>query len=169
MLLKNSLKGFFLFVLFLLYVSAAPKEEERPTHVPFMDVVEYFDLDYEFQSTTGTLKLVKEERSLILQLGSYEVYDGEGRIHHMKVQPLLSEAQILLPANGVDLIIERLLKLYVSWEYVDGIFNTYKGPKPAGRYDQRQREKQTSQLLKPFSNPSPLPLQKTGQYMEQIE
>ena len=141
-LLKNSQKAFFLLVLLLLFVSAAPKEEERPTHVPFLDVVEYFDLNYEFHSTTGTIKLAKGNRSLTLQLGSHEVYDSEGRIYHMRVPLLLSEAQILLPAGGVVIIIERLLKLYVSWEYVNATFNTYKGPKPVKRLDQQQREKQ---------------------------
>jgi N-acetylmuramoyl-L-alanine amidase len=61
----------------------------------------------------------------------------------MKVPLMLAEAQILLPASGVDIIIERLLKMYVSWEYVNETFTTYKGPKPVRRSDQQQREKHT--------------------------
>jgi N-acetylmuramoyl-L-alanine amidase len=137
----NSLRVLLLPALFLLFFSAAPREE-RPVNVPFMEIVKYFDLDYQLRSTTGIIKVIKDDRSLTLQLGSNEVYDGDGKIYHMKNRLSFTDAQILLPADGVDIVMEQLLKLYARWEYKDGVFTTLKGPAPVVKNEPKQIERQ---------------------------
>jgi len=93
--------------------------------VPLMKVVEYFDLDYQFSSTIGTFTIEQQGKSMIFLLGSNEVYVGD-RIVHLKEKVTLDGEQIIIPADGVDLIMNQLYgkdkEKAMSWSFNGSVF-----------------------------------------------
>lgn len=143
MRLKCSIFGVLL-VLFstgLLPVRAGtpPAEENRPDFVPLTNVAEQLELDYEFRSTTGILKVEKEGQELLFGIGSRKVYHPEGTIFLMEEELQLEGAILLMPAGGVDLVLRHVVKRPVKWGYTDGVFFTYQGQRPTSEQQRTER------------------------------
>lgn len=142
MALKNSFLFLFLCAVAFLFCSGAPRVEERPEYVPLTKVIEGFDFDYKFFSTTGTLEIGKGDNTLTFLIETNEVHGANGRIIYLKERMLLQEEQLLISADGVDLVIKHLLKRGLPWEYVDDTFIVYDGSRAVkvSRPEQRGRE-----------------------------
>ncbi len=142
MALKNSFLFLFLCAVVFLFCSGAPSVEERPEYVPLTEVIEWFDFDYRFFSTTGALEIGKGDNKLTFLIETNEVHCADGRIIYLKERMILQGGQLLISADGVDLVIKHLLKRNFPWEYVDNTFIAYDGSREVkvSRPEQRGRE-----------------------------
>ncbi|HUT66312.1 MAG TPA: N-acetylmuramoyl-L-alanine amidase [Spirochaetota bacterium] len=139
MQLKNSILSAVLIASLLLFFAGMPTQEDRPDLVPLADVVEQLELDYEFNTSTGILKVEKNGAALLFQLGTTEVNIPDGTVVFMKEKTQVSDAVLLIPAGGVDLVIRYIVKKPLKWGYEGGSFFTYQGKRPVTERPQGER------------------------------
>jgi N-acetylmuramoyl-L-alanine amidase len=129
MLSRNSLLAAVL-VIFLLLFTAGMPPSDRPSFVPLAPVAEELGLDVEFSATTGIIRLIGDDTALLFQIGSREAYLPDGTFVIMGEKTTLRGGELLLPAEGVDLAIRRILKRPLNWGYEGARFFTYTGSRP---------------------------------------
>jgi N-acetylmuramoyl-L-alanine amidase len=101
------------------YAAGSPQEPQSPDYVPFDVIVETFELDFSFDAATGMLTLGKEGKQARLVPGSTELFVQKD-ILHLPLPVRMDEGMVLIPAQGVDVILRRILGRAVRWSYVDG-------------------------------------------------
>jgi N-acetylmuramoyl-L-alanine amidase len=139
MQLKNSILSTVLIASLLLFFAGMPTQEDRPDLVPLADVVEQLELDYEFNTSTGILKVEKNGAALLFQLDTTEVNIPDGTVVFMKEKMQVSDALLLIPAGGIDLVIRHIVKKPLKWGYEGGSFFTYQGQRPVTERPQGER------------------------------
>lgn len=106
----------------MLFFCGSSKRSTRPSHVPLLEVIEYFDLEYRYSGTSGTVDIQKDGRSILFAVGSKRVFIGD-RIVHL-VDPVYEEGGVLyVPSDGVDAIMKNLLHRTPRWIYAEGSFS----------------------------------------------
>jgi len=103
------------------YAAGLPQEPQRPDYVPFDVVVEQFELDFSFDAATGMVTLGKDGKQARLVPGTNEVFIQKD-ILHLPSPVRIAEGMVLIPAQGVDVILRRILGRAVRWSYTDGRF-----------------------------------------------
>lgn len=98
----------------------------KPDYVPLVQVIDYFDYAYQFNCTTGKLKVGKEEDWVIFMVGTHEVYHQD-KLELLGKKVKFHQGQILVPSDGVDLIIRYLHKRRLEWVYREGSFSVADG------------------------------------------
>ncbi|MBN2322600.1 MAG: N-acetylmuramoyl-L-alanine amidase [Spirochaetes bacterium] len=126
---RNSLLAAVL-VVFLLIFTAGMPPSDRPAFVPLASVAETLDLEAEFNATTGIVRLTGADTVLLFEIGSREAYLPDGTVVIMKEETTLQDGVLLLPAEGVDLVIRRTAKRPLRWGYEGSRFFTYTGSRP---------------------------------------
>jgi N-acetylmuramoyl-L-alanine amidase len=105
----------------LLHAAGSYQERQSPDYVPFDVVVEQFDLDFSFDAATGMVTLGKEGKQARLVPGTNEMY-VQSDIIHLSSPVRIDDGMVLIPVEGVDVIIRRVFGKPVRWSYADGRF-----------------------------------------------
>jgi N-acetylmuramoyl-L-alanine amidase len=111
----------------LLLSSSAPKEVQNTApKVPIMRIVEHLDLDYQFSSATGAMRLEQDGVVVTFVLGSGEVYT-EDRVFHVQGAVQSVDGIIAVTGEGVDILIRQLFDRSVRWRYEGDVFSLDEG------------------------------------------
>jgi N-acetylmuramoyl-L-alanine amidase len=111
----------------ILLSSSAPKEVQNQAQtVPLMQVIEFLDLDYQFSSTTGAMRLERGDMAVTFVLSSSEVFT-HNRVYHLQGGVETGGGIIMLSGEAVDLLIHQLFDRSMSWRYEGGVFSISKG------------------------------------------
>lgn len=120
---------FILFITAIILFSASASQrvkKQEPDYVPLLEIIEYFDFEYQFSPVLGTITIRNLERNIMISTGAREVY-AEGRIIRLKQSVVLEGNVIQVPVEGVDAIIKELTGRRLSWSYEDGSFGVTRG------------------------------------------
>jgi len=90
-------------------------------YVNIIQVIDYFNLDYEFDELAGVLILKKGTQTLILHAGSKAYYYGD-RTYFSGIPVRIETGRIFVSSEIVDFIIKRFVRKRVKWEVVNGNF-----------------------------------------------
>lgn len=118
MALKRSAFFSFLFSALLLLVAAASPREETAgrSAVPLTKVIEHLGFDYHFSPAMGAITIEHGGQRLVLVVGAPDIYVRD-RIIRMGESVKLEGDSILIPPEGVDIIIRQLTKRSLRWTY----------------------------------------------------
>jgi N-acetylmuramoyl-L-alanine amidase len=105
----------------LITASAEKKETVRSQDIPLLEVVNFFDFEYQFSSTIGTFEVEHGDQRVVFALGSNEVFTGNRIVHLERRVELLDDLLVLSP-EGVDILIRQLTGRPLLWSYDDGEF-----------------------------------------------
>ena len=136
------LKIFTVVSVLFLFFSGAPHREEtpEPEHVPAVKVIEHFGFDFELNPGQGTLEIKHHENSILFLIGTKEVFINN-RVEFLRTRAYLKDGKVLIPSDGVDMIIIYLIRKKLPWVYSNGIFTVTKtygtGRKQASRLKSR--------------------------------
>jgi N-acetylmuramoyl-L-alanine amidase len=102
--------------------AAAPKDESTGAEtIPFLKVIEYFDYDYRFSSTTGMLTVEHADSRIVYILGSREVYAGE-KVLFLEKELELKGGVIHAYSGAVDMFVYYVMGRPYAWEYDGELF-----------------------------------------------
>ncbi|MFW6181148.1 MAG: N-acetylmuramoyl-L-alanine amidase [Spirochaetota bacterium] len=93
-----------------------PRPGSRGSRVPLVEVAEELQVPYRFSSTIGTFALTLQEGDLVFVLSSDRVYRGD-RVHRLSGPVLLQEDRVMVPPDGVDLVLSLVFGRRVRWAY----------------------------------------------------
>ena len=103
--------------------AAAPKlESTGAEYIPLLKVVEYFDYDYRFSATTGTLTVEHENSTMVYILGSREVYAGEKVLFLQRLLELRGGV-IYAHSETVDMFVRHVTGRPYAWSYDGRLFS----------------------------------------------
>jgi len=104
-------------------LAAAPKVEPTDAeYIPLLKVIEYFDYDYRFSSTTGTLTVEYEDSSMVYILGSREVYAGE-KVLFLHKQLEFRGGVVYAHPETVDMFVRHVTGRPHTWSYDGQLFS----------------------------------------------
>jgi N-acetylmuramoyl-L-alanine amidase len=131
----------FICIIIAVLISASAQKEEtfRSQEIPLLEVVNFFDFEYQFSSTIGTFVVEHGDHRVVFALGSDEVYTGN-RIVHLEKRVELLDGRLVLSPEGVDVLIRQLTGRTLWWSYDGGVFTVAernrslrnKAPRPTG-------------------------------------
>jgi N-acetylmuramoyl-L-alanine amidase len=114
------------------------EETPKPEYIPAAGVVKSFGYDFEYNTACGTLEIRNNGNRALFVLGTNKVFiNDNARFLHSKT--LLKDGHVLIPADGVDIIIVYLARKRPSWEYINGVLILQE--ERAGIRDQAQQKK----------------------------
>jgi len=117
-----------LLLLFYILLSGSASEREKKTteYVPLKTIVEYFNLDYKFNFTTDSVEIGNKENTLIFIIGTNSVITGE-EIDYLKEKVYISDDIVMIPEDGVDLIVKKLSRKNInSYLIVNNFYTSLK-------------------------------------------
>lgn len=141
------LKIFTVFSVFFLFFSGSSYREEtaEPEHVPAAQVIEHFGFDFEFNPGHGTLEIKYLKNSILFLIGTNEVFINS-RVEFMRDRAFLKDDQVLIPSDGVDMVIIHLVRKKLPWVYSNGIFTVIKTGGTERKQASRLKSKRTEAL-----------------------
>lgn len=108
------LNGFIVYTKTLYASSSSNSISEKPGYVDIVQVLEYFNLDYEFDEWTGILILKKGVQVLKLQTGS-KVFFYRNRTYFSTLPSYTEAGRIYVSSDLVDFISKRIARKRVKW------------------------------------------------------
>lgn len=146
---------------FVLIGAAPPAEENegesgRGQPVPISAVIDYFQFEYRYSSTTGTMELYNDQKSVTIIPGSNEVFIDQ-RTAYLGQRVFIRDDGIMVPPECVDLITWELLKKKVPWRYNGETFTVGReeagedsgGGEGAARRRQPRRASRSAKVQRP--------------------
>lgn len=111
-----------------------PAAGARRGSVPLAEVAEELQVPCRFSSTIGTFTLTLESGDLVFVVSSNRVYQGN-QVHHLSEPVRLQGDRVMVPPDGVDLILGLMFGRRVRWTYGPSGFALEKpgGAKPDDR------------------------------------
>jgi len=114
--------GFFLISFIILTSGSKPKTQvEKTDYIPIVDIIKYLDLKFDYQSAAEVLKVRRNGQEVVFVLGTNELYTGK-RVEYLDKKIIHEQGKVLIPAEGVDIMIRHLLRRRVRWSYIEGVF-----------------------------------------------
>jgi N-acetylmuramoyl-L-alanine amidase len=93
-----------------------PRYSSRGGWVPLVEVAEELGVPYRFSSTIGTFALALPAGDLVFVLSSDLAYQGD-RAHRLSAPVVLRNERVMVPPDGVDLVLGRVFGRRVRWAY----------------------------------------------------
>jgi N-acetylmuramoyl-L-alanine amidase len=123
MLLKKLFKPFLICCVFIALFSgtSGTVETEVPDYVPAAAVIEGLDYDFDFDTSAGTLEIKNDGNRAIFVLDTNKVLINN-RARFLKSATTINDGQVLIPSDGIDMIIVHLARSRPSWVYENGLF-----------------------------------------------
>jgi N-acetylmuramoyl-L-alanine amidase len=109
--------------LWRVYAAGTPQEQQSSDYVPVDAIVETFELDFSFDAATGMLTLGKEGKQAQFVPGTRSVF-LQNDILHLQSPVRIDEGMALIPADGLDVVLRRILGRSVRWSYIEGQLKT---------------------------------------------
>jgi len=112
----------FLFSIIIFTSSSTPDVRvEKPDYIPLSVVLKYMDLTFEYQPAAGILKILRNGEKVTLILETNEIYFGD-KIEFLDKKIRFEQGKVMVPSEGIDIMIRHLMKRRLRWTYKEGIF-----------------------------------------------
>jgi len=100
-------------------------ETAETEYVPVAQVIKYFGFDFAFNPAAGILKIEYRQSSIVFLTGTREVFI-DNRIELLGSNTGVLGGQVVIPADGIEMIIRHLLRKRIPWVYANGTFTVEK-------------------------------------------
>jgi len=101
------------------FAAGAPQEQKSSDYVPVDAIIETFELDFSFDAATGVITLGKGGRQAQFVPGTGSVF-LQNDIIHLQSPVRMEEGMAMFPADGVDVVLRRILGRSARWSYIGG-------------------------------------------------